>query len=209
MNKSEQINELAKALTVCQGQLKPAEKNVANSFFKSKYAALPDVMEACRQPMSKNGLAIIQTTDTSENGMVLETILVHTSGQWVSSLWPINPVKSDPQGLMSAVTYARRGSLMAILGIVADDASDDDGNAASGNREGMISEAMGALSSTEANLTRLGHFKAEGREAAEGGSFVLATWWKKLLPSDQKNLATFKDTILKPMAEAADKEAAE
>lgn len=126
--RSEQINELATALAKVQGTLKPAQKDATNTFYKSNYAGLPQVWEACREVLSSNGLSVAQVMDTSENGMSMTTMLMHTSGQWISSLYPINPVKNDPQGLGSAITYARRYSLMAIVGVVADDPSDDDGN---------------------------------------------------------------------------------
>lgn len=204
MNKSDNIDALAAALSKAQAKIESADKSAANPFFKSRYADLPSVWAACRKALTDNGLSVVQTTDTSENGLVLETTLLHSSGQWISSLYPINPVKNDPQGLGSAITYGRRYALMALVGVVADDASDDDGNAASGHRDGMISQMMAAPSSTEANLTRLGHFKKEGQEAAEGGTEVLAAWWKRLLPSDQKNLLKFRDETLKPLALAAD-----
>ena len=204
MNKSETIDALAGALAKAQGEIDTADKSAKNPFFKSSYADLPSVWAACRKQLSKNGLAVVQRMDTSENGMILESVLMHSSGQWISSTYPVNPVKNDPQGLGSAITYARRYALMALVGVVADDASDDDGNAASGNRPGMISGAMAEESSTKANLTRLEHFKAEGREAAEGGSEVLLAWWKRLLAGDQKNLLKFKDEVLKPLALAAD-----
>ena len=209
MNKSESIKELATALAKAQAEIEVAKKDVQNTFFRSQYADLPAVWKACRAALSKNGLSVTQVTDTSENGMTLESILMHNSGEWISSLWPINPAKQDSQSIMSAVTYARRGSLACLVGVVADDSSDDDGNAASGNHAGLISSAMSAPSSSEANLTRIEHFKAEGREAAEGGSDVLYAWWKRMLKSDQEKLVKFKDETLKQIAEAADKVAAQ
>ena len=137
MQKSEQINELATALAKAQAKIETAKKDITNSFYRSQYAGLPQVWEACRAALTSNGLSVVQCTDTSEHGIVLETTLLHSSGQWISSVYPINPLpdkegRVTPQGIGSAITYSRRYSLMAIVGVVADDASDDDGNTASG-----------------------------------------------------------------------------
>jgi hypothetical protein len=129
MNKSESIASLAKALSAAQGSIKSALKDSNNPFFKSKYADLASVWESCRPALSSNGLAVTQSTAFVGELLVLETMLMHLSGEWVSSVYPISPVKSDPQGVGSAITYARRYSLSALVGVVAGE--DDDGNAAS------------------------------------------------------------------------------
>ncbi len=131
MSHSEKLDELAGALAKAQGEIKPAVKSSANPFFKSQYAALPEVVEACRAALAKHGLAFTQIVKYDKDETWLETMLIHSSGQWLKGAYPIRPVKNDPQGLGSAQTYARRYSLMAIVGIVADD-EDDDGNAGSG-----------------------------------------------------------------------------
>lgn len=136
MNKSEQINELAAALAKAQAKIESASKSARNPFYKSNYADLPAVWAACREHLSSNNLSVAQLTDTGEHGILLETVLMHSSGQWISSLYPVNPVKDDPQGLGSAITYARRYALMALVGIVAD-FEDDDGEKAMG-REAPI-----------------------------------------------------------------------
>ncbi len=128
---SEQINELASALAKVQAVLKPAIKNKKNPFFKSDYADLVAVWESCKADLAANNLCVIQTTDTADDGTVeLVTTLAHSSGQWISGRYPIKAIKQDPQGIGSAMTYARRYALMAIVGIVTDD--DDDGEQAMG-----------------------------------------------------------------------------
>jgi hypothetical protein len=130
MIKSDSIKELAAALAKAQGEMKPAGMDAANPHFRSKYASLASVWEAARGPLSRNGLAVIQALGVDDRGgVVLTTTLTHSSGEWVESLYPVNPVKPDPQGLGSACTYAKRYSLSALVGIVADE--DDDGNEAS------------------------------------------------------------------------------
>jgi len=124
----ETMGQLAKALAAAQKEIKTAKKDAANPFYKSKYATLAGVWDVCREPLSTNGLAVTQTTDITEGGLVvLITRLIHSSGAEVSSRYPVVPVKNDPQGYGSALTYARRYCLSAIVGVAADD---DDGEAA-------------------------------------------------------------------------------
>jgi len=124
---SEQIAELATALAKAQSQLKPAIKDSTNPFFKSKYADLAAVWDSCREALTANGLSIVQLPRCS--GQVLQTVLFHSSGQWVSSMIEMHPADNKPQSMGSAITYARRFSLMAMVGIAPED--DDDGQAAS------------------------------------------------------------------------------
>lgn len=128
-NKSEQINEIAKALAAAQSEMKAAKKDAANPFFKSAYATLESVSDACLPALNKHGIAVTQTTARLGDGslITLETTLIHSSGQWIGSVYPVHPTKNDPQSLGSAITYARRYSLAAIAGVTV---SDDDGEAA-------------------------------------------------------------------------------
>ena len=130
MNKSESVAGLAAALAKAQGQMKGAVKDSANPFFKSKYADLASVVEAIRAAFSANGLSYIQTVEPSDKDEVrVETTLLHSSGEWISCGVLSLPVsKVDAQGYGSALTYARRYSLSAAVGVAPED---DDGNAAS------------------------------------------------------------------------------
>lgn len=127
MYQSEQINELATALAKAQGQISPAIKDSSNPFFKSKYADLSSVWNACKDPLSTNGLAVLQTMDYRDNQLFLVTTLAHSSGQWMRSSIPIVTEKNNAQGIGAAITYMRRYALSAMVGITCDD--DDDGNA--------------------------------------------------------------------------------
>ena len=129
MNKSEQIDQLATALAKAQGEITGALKDSANPFFKSKYADLASCWDACRGPLSKHGLAIIQAPEHTETGLILTTTLAHNSGQWISASLPIHPKDDTPQAMGSALTYARRYALTAFVGVAQ---IDDDGNLASG-----------------------------------------------------------------------------
>jgi hypothetical protein len=132
---SENINEVASALAKAQGKIVTAKKDKKNPFFKSSYADLSSVWDACRSALSDNGIAVIQSINTPDNKpMELVTILAHSSGQWFRSQMPIITTKNDPQSLGSALTYYRRYALAAIVGVAASD-DDDDGNIASDRSE--------------------------------------------------------------------------
>ena len=129
MQKSETIGGLTKALSLVQSKLPGAKVDSKNPFFNTKYASLAAVWDACRKLLSDNGLAIIQTTSIGENhGLIVETTLSHTNGEWITGQMPMPLSKNDPQGIGSAITYGRRYGLSAILGICPDD--DDDAEAA-------------------------------------------------------------------------------
>ena len=125
---SVEISELVKALSKMQGQMELVAKNSENPYFKNRYADLAALWDALRKPLSENGLAVIQTTADDSEGVTLFTMLAHSSGQWIKGTLRMKPVKSDPQGVGSCITYARRYALSAILGLATED---DDGNAAS------------------------------------------------------------------------------
>ena len=127
-DRSNSLDKFMPAFIAVQSNLKAPIKDTANPFFKSKYADLSSVWESARELLAANGLGIVQTTRLLESCTVLHTKMVHTSGQYITSDYPLNPIKNDPQGLGSALTYARRYSLQSMLGITPED---DDGNAAS------------------------------------------------------------------------------
>lgn len=128
METSQSIAAIAAALAKAQGEIKGAAKDSTNPHFKSQYADLASVWEACRAALSKNGLSVIQTPDVTADGVFLYTTLAHSSGEWIRGVMPVRPVQDTPQGLGSALTYARRYSLAAMVGVAPED---DDGNAAS------------------------------------------------------------------------------
>ena len=129
MNSSESIKELATALAVVQGQLTFAKKDSKNPFFKSNYADLESVWDACRSLLSDNGLAVMQFPGEYMDGnMALNTIITHKSGEWMSQEMSVPVSKPDAQGAGSALTYMRRYALAAVVGVVQ---ADDDGDSAS------------------------------------------------------------------------------
>lgn len=132
MERSPEINELAAALAKAQASIEGAAKSNINPAFKSKYADLASVWDACRGPLTANGLSVAQLPSIEDGGRVaVRTMLLHASGQYVAETLSVVPVKTDPQGVGSAITYLRRYGLSAMVGVAPDD---DDGNAASGTR---------------------------------------------------------------------------
>ena len=129
---SSELNELFSALSKAQGQMDGAKKDSKNPFFKSKYADLHSCWNSIRKPLSDNGLAVIQLPTGSSSEVKVITVLGHISGQWISNRVELLPMKKDPQGIGSAMTYARRYGLMSITGISPEE---DDGNAASQRNE--------------------------------------------------------------------------
>jgi hypothetical protein len=149
MNKSETIGKLSESLAKAQGTMKPAVMNKENPFFKSKYADLQSVWDAIRDPFSKNGLSVIQTTEVVDSGTIVNTTILHSSGEWISSALKLNPTQNTPQGVGSALTYARRYALSAIAGVCADE--DDDANAAEGKDFPKTPPVVSAAASKKEN----------------------------------------------------------
>ena len=130
LNKSESIANLVKALSALQGELKDADKNALNPHFKSKYADLSEVLGNLRPLLAKNQLALSQFP-SFENGIVSVTsLLAHASGEWIESTASAPATKQDVQGVGSAITYLKRYSAAAIVGMASAD-QDDDGNSVS------------------------------------------------------------------------------
>ena len=123
------MKQIASALVKAQREFGPALKTSRNPHFKSKYADLSAVVEAVIDGLNNNGIALIQQTHECESGVIVETLLIHESGEQISGgRLHVPASKQDAQGYGSALTYARRYSLMATTGIAPED---DDGNAAS------------------------------------------------------------------------------
>lgn len=140
--KSETIGALAAALAKAQSEMQGAVKDAANPFFKSKYADLESVWQACRKPLTDNGLSVVQTTRYSPDGLVLVTTLLHSSGEWIGGEMPVLAKDASPQAQGSAITYARRYALAAAVGVYQ---TDDDAEAAMARKPDLKLDPRGDL----------------------------------------------------------------
>lgn len=129
MKHSDELKNLAKALAKFQADIKDPARDKDNPYFKSKYVALDGLLDAVRPVLAANGLSFIQSPVSNGQDMGVATLLMHDSGEWIESdPFMLHAVKNDPQAGGSAITYARRYSLSAVLGVAWDD--DDDANMA-------------------------------------------------------------------------------
>lgn len=183
MNMSDDIAELATALSIAQGQIDDASKGSINPHFRSKYADLAAVRSVIREPLAVNGLSIIQTPKTVQGGVEVTTLLLHKSGQWISSSLFMPSGKMDAHGLGSAISYARRYSIMSILSLAADD---DDGNAAV-ERPPQQVPAQKTVTITTDDYQRL---LDVAYQVAAQGQDAMRDWWSKLSKKDRDAFTT-------------------
>ncbi len=136
MNRSDTLAELAKAMAKAQAEIKPAIKDSENPQFKgAKYADLASVWDACREPLTKNGLSVVQSTRMEGVAVIIETLLLHSSGEYIAGEISLPPTKIDPQGQGSAMTYARRYALAAMVGVAPEDDDGNDGSKGGGKAQ--------------------------------------------------------------------------
>lgn len=124
---SETVGAIYKALSEAQKEIQNPIKNAKNSHFKSTYTTLDEVLNVAREALSSVGICIVQRTYVVDQIVMLETVLGHSSGEQLSSHYPVITIPFKPQDGISALTYARRGALCAMVGVAGED---DDGNTA-------------------------------------------------------------------------------
>ena len=130
MKTSDTIRAIAPAFAKAQSSVANTVKTATNPHFKNKYVPLDDLIPVVKSALLAEGIAFLQGAEQSEGDVLhLTTRLIHTSGEWIESTLSMKPSKADPQGIGSCITYARRYSLAAMVGVVSDE--DDDANAAS------------------------------------------------------------------------------
>jgi hypothetical protein len=133
------MKNIATALVKAQKAFGPALKTSTNPHFRSRYADLSACVEAVIEALNDNGIYLLQKNYDCDNGVMVETVFVHESGEMLETgIVHFPAVKHDPQGYASALTYARRYSLMAACGIAPED---DDGNAAT-KRASKVDEKL-------------------------------------------------------------------
>lgn len=197
MSQSEQINELAAALAKAQGAMSNAAKNRVNPHFKSNYADLAAVLDAIREPLAANGLSFTQMMGFSDGNFILRTMLLHSSGQYIATEYPL-PSSGRPQEMGASQTYARRYSLAALVGVAQDD---DDGNSAIEHKpspppsprisENELKEIRLLIDETETDIAALcRHFKIKSL--------------MEITPALSKTIKTALESKRKPQADAAE-----
>ena len=177
------MKNIATALVKAQKAFGPALKSSTNPHFKSRYADLSACVEAVITGLNDNGIALIQKCHNCDNGVMVETVLIHESGEILEcGTLHVPASKQDPQGYGSALTYARRYSLMAACGIAPED---DDGNSASRRteikstvNESQLADLMAAMDETT-TLEELQKTYKTAYAAANGDP----TWQKKVIKS--------------------------
>ena len=184
---SSEIGSLAVALAGAQAKFDKVVKGTTNTFFKSKYATLADVVDATRKGLAESKIAVVQEVSFAEALCSVTTMLFHESGQWMKGTIAVPVGKLDPQGVGSASTYARRYGLSAFVNVAADD--DDDGNAASKpvqnqtsgidpvelKKMGDLLAAMETLDGAKAGF-RTAYKKASDAKDTDAMKYLTAIW---------------------------------
>tara|TARA_Y100000310_G_scaffold281426_1_gene301888 strand:+ start:710 stop:1390 length:681 start_codon:yes stop_codon:yes gene_type:complete len=182
MNQSESIKAIAPALLAAQKAIKKVSKTADNPYFKSKYADLVAVIDATKKPLNDNDIVFLQAVGGNGDGPYVETVLLHTSGEWVSTQTPIYCKKpDDPQAFGSGVTYSKRYALQALLGLPSED---DDGEAA------VARDKAEASPDAETTTTREERAAKPDENMANEFDVLLKSWAAKfLLNGDAKDPA--------------------
>lgn len=150
MNKSETIKNFAAAMAKFQGEVKNPPKSADNPFFKSKYTTLDVLIDTAKPILNSNGLSYIQSCSGDGANIIVTTLLMHNSGEWIEcDPLTLKADKATAQGAGSAITYARRYALAAALGLASDE--DDDGNGAEGNSSKKPNKTPTQPNNTNAN----------------------------------------------------------
>ena len=180
------MKQIATALVKAQKAFGPALKTATNPHFRSRYADLAACVEAVMDGLNSNGIALVQQLSESDTGVIVETVFIHESGEMLNcGKLHVPAVKHDPQGYGSALTYARRYSLMAACGIAPED---DDGNAASRKEEkkSSVDESVMAdhLAAIEATTSQDDLKKAYVKAYAYANGEPV--WQKKVIAAKDK-----------------------
>jgi hypothetical protein len=198
MMQSETVGALAGALAKAQGEIENATKNAKNPHFKSNYADLAEILNTARPVLARHGIAVVQSPSYEGGEVQLATTLMHESGEWIRGIASAPATKQDPQGIGSAVTYLRRYSLAAFVGIAQED---DDGQAASRPRQQEPvrepeppADAMATTDQVDllCRLIKSSAFTDDERKAVQG---MVARGLSKLKATDviDRTMATLKE----------------
>ena len=201
MTTSDTIDLISGALAKAQGAMKPAVKDANNPAFKSKYADLAAVWDACRGPLTANGIGVVQDVILIGDKIAVSTRLCHSSGQWIEfGPLPVPSMKQDAHGVGSATSYARRYGLSAAVGITADD---DDGNAAVGKTSGEPARETAREPVARALPHGYGNWLTDMAAAADEGTPQLERAWKASRSEFRAHLATTDPAVWESMKKRA------
>lgn len=164
---------LAEALAAAQLEITDPAKDAVNPHFRSRYADLATVLKTVRPVLARHNIALTQTTQILDGALVLVTRL-HWKDEELAGYYPISPTKADPQGYGSALTYARRYALQAIVGVAADD--DDDGNAASAAPSKPAHDELATFIAQVKACNDLEELRSRKADAARLGAAAVAAW---------------------------------
>ena len=180
---------IAAALAAAQSQMPKAAKDSQNPHFRSKYADLASVQDACFPHLNANGIAVVQPVEAGEGGYFVRTTLLHESGESLSCIVPLILGKQDMQAFGSAVTYARRYGLMAMAGVAPDD---DDGNGAVEGGGNHQPKPKAKQPTKPADNSKAIDYLGEATDLDD-----LKTRWTNLPPADQRqpDVVAAKDKI--------------
>lgn len=184
VRRSDSIAALAAALAKAQGEIEGAAKDKTNPHFKSRYADLASGWDACREPLSENGLSVVQPASANGPAVTVTTILMHSSGEWIEGELTMTATQNTPQGIGSCLTYARRYALFSMVGIAPEDDDGNEGSQQNGPRTER-SEAPKAPTPAPDGYSRL---VAELMVAAEKGTPALMSAFNKAAPELRQHL---------------------
>lgn len=177
----------AGALAKAQREMEGASKGNINPHFKNRYADLASVWDACREPLGKHGIAVLQPPCAQGPSVTVTTLLAHDSGEWIQSDLTMTAQQNTPQGIGSCITYARRYALQSMVGIAPED---DDGIAASQPPSGNNQQPRQQPTPFTAPKAPEGfdHWLADMEACADEGTTALEAAWKKSQPYLRKHL---------------------
>lgn len=184
IRRSASMAALAGALAKAQGDIAGASKDKTNPDFKSSYADLASVWDACRTPLSANGLAVLQPAVADGACVTVTTILAHSSGEFIEVDLTMTAGQNTPQGIGSCITYARRYALSSLVGIAPED---DDGNAAS-QSNGSGPQRVAAQTGPPRAPEGYDEWLSDLESVADEGTAALESAWKKSQPYFRKHL---------------------
>jgi prophage DNA circulation protein len=149
LERSETCGKLALALAKAQGMMEDAKAEGENSYTKSRYTTLSACIRAARPALSANEIAVTQTAGTMDGWVVIITLMMHSSGEWISGTLALKPRDMTPQNVGSAITYGRRYGYKSMVGL-SDAEDDDDANAA----QGLVAQSSPSTGAIDAAIKR-------------------------------------------------------